>query len=182
MPGTATAILIDGTPTNYSDPWIDSLVGGGAWKDSDGGTVTIQWTAFQGTMDGQNSYGWTSSALRRETSRTFDVVASAPALANPRWRLSAPRASPRTRDDASSSRLRRDRRCQFGRSTVVPGRFTAVSSPSRSSSWTITSPASPRASRSCNAIKTSAGSSLSQASAVLSARRSLARRSRAALV
>ena len=78
MPGTATAILIDGTPTNYSDPWIDSLVGGGAWKDSDGGTVTIQWTAFQGTMDGQNSYGWTSSALigLREALSLWESVAN----------------------------------------------------------------------------------------------------------
>ncbi|WP_425067150.1 matrixin family metalloprotease [Reyranella sp.] len=78
MPGTATAILIDGTPTNYSDPWVDSLVGGGAWKDNDGGTVTIQWTAFQGTMDGQNSYGWTSPALNglREALSLWESVAN----------------------------------------------------------------------------------------------------------
>ena len=78
MPGTATTILIDGTPTNGSDPWVDSLVGGGAWKDSDGGTVTIQWTAFQGTMDGQNSYGWTSLALTglREAMSLWESVAN----------------------------------------------------------------------------------------------------------
>jgi len=78
MPGTATTILIDGTPTNYSDPWIDSLVAGGAWKDNDGGTVTIQWTAFQGTMDGQGSYSWTSLALTglREAMSLWESVAN----------------------------------------------------------------------------------------------------------
>ncbi len=78
MPGTATTILIDGTPTDYSDPWIDSLVAGGAWKDSDGGKVTIQWTAFQGTMDGQNSYGWTPVALAglREALSLWETVAN----------------------------------------------------------------------------------------------------------
>jgi serralysin len=78
MPGTATTILIDGTPTNGSDPWIDSLVGGGAWKDSNGGKVTIQWTAFQGTMDGQNSYSWTSLALigLREAMSLWESVAN----------------------------------------------------------------------------------------------------------
>ncbi len=78
MPGTATTILIDGTPTDGSDPWIDSLVTGGAWKDSNGGTVTIQWTAFQGTMDGQNSYSWTSLALTalREALSLWESVAN----------------------------------------------------------------------------------------------------------
>jgi len=78
MPGTATIISIDGTPTDYSDPWIDSLVAGGAWKDSNGGTVSIQWTAFQGTMDGQSSYGWTSVALAglREALSLWETVAN----------------------------------------------------------------------------------------------------------
>ncbi|HQS18686.1 M10 family metallopeptidase [Reyranella sp.] len=78
MPGTATTILIDGTPTDGADPWTDSLVGGGAWKDNDGGTVTIQWTAFQGTMDGQNSYSWTSHALNglREALSLWESVAN----------------------------------------------------------------------------------------------------------
>jgi Ca2+-binding RTX toxin-like protein len=78
MPGTATTILIDGTPTDGSDPWIDSLVTGGAWTDGNGGTVTIQWTAFQGTMDGQNSYGWTSLALAglREAMSLWEAVAN----------------------------------------------------------------------------------------------------------
>ena len=78
MPGTATTILIDGTPTDGSDPWIDSLVAGGAWTDGDGGKVTIQWTAFQGTMDGQNSYSWTSLALTglREAMSLWESVAN----------------------------------------------------------------------------------------------------------
>jgi Ca2+-binding RTX toxin-like protein len=78
MPGTATTIRIDGTPTDGTDPWIDSLVSGGAWKDSDGGTVTIQWTAFQGTMDGQNSYAWTPVALAalREALSLWESVAN----------------------------------------------------------------------------------------------------------
>ncbi len=78
MPGTATTILIDGTATDGSDLWIDSLVGGGAWIDGNGGPVTIQWTAFQGTMDGQNSYGWTSPALTalREALSLWERVAN----------------------------------------------------------------------------------------------------------
>jgi Ca2+-binding RTX toxin-like protein len=78
MPGTATTILIDGTPTDGSDPWIDSLVAGGTWTDSNGGTVTIQWTAFQGTMDGQNSYSWTPLALAglREALSLWESVAN----------------------------------------------------------------------------------------------------------
>ncbi len=78
MPGVATTILIDGTPTNGADPWTDSLVAGGAWKDSNGGTVTINWTAFQGTMDGQNSYGWTPVALAglREALSLWESVAN----------------------------------------------------------------------------------------------------------
>ncbi|MFN4017796.1 MAG: M10 family metallopeptidase C-terminal domain-containing protein [Reyranella sp.] len=78
MPGTATTILIDGTPTNGSDPWIDSLVAGGAWTDGNGGPVTIQWTAFQGTMDGQASYSWTSLALTglREAMSLWESVAN----------------------------------------------------------------------------------------------------------
>jgi len=76
--GVATTILIDGTPTDGSDPWVDSLVAGGAWTDADGGTVTIQWVAFQGTMDGQNSYAWTSAALTglREAMALWESVAN----------------------------------------------------------------------------------------------------------
>lgn len=53
MPGTADQVAIDGTPTNGANPWIDSLVWGGAWADSIGlatssGPVTISWTAMSG--------------------------------------------------------------------------------------------------------------------------------------
>jgi Ca2+-binding RTX toxin-like protein len=54
---------MDGTPTDGRDPWIDSLAGGGRWSDYNGNPVKIQWTAFQGTMDGANSYAWTPVAL-----------------------------------------------------------------------------------------------------------------------
>lgn len=47
MPGTAIEIEVDGTPTNGANPWIDSLVWGGAWS-SGGGTVTISYTAMTG--------------------------------------------------------------------------------------------------------------------------------------
>lgn len=36
MPGTAGEIAFDGTPTNGANPWIDSLVWGGAWADTGG--------------------------------------------------------------------------------------------------------------------------------------------------
>ena len=78
MAGVATTILMDGTPTNGSDAWIDSLVSGGAWRDGNGGTVTINWTAFQGTMDGDNSYAWTPVALGalREAMALWESVAN----------------------------------------------------------------------------------------------------------
>lgn len=44
--GTAFEIVIDGTPTNGANPWIDSLVWGGAWRDGNGGTVTISYAAM----------------------------------------------------------------------------------------------------------------------------------------
>ena len=64
MPGTATTILIDGTPTNGSDPWVDSLVWGGAWTDGDGGKVTITYsTPSVGYLEGEQSLNWTPQAL-----------------------------------------------------------------------------------------------------------------------
>ena len=53
MVGTATEILIDGTPTNGAIPWVDSLVWGGAWTDADGGTTTISIS----TVSGPDPYG-----------------------------------------------------------------------------------------------------------------------------
>ncbi len=78
MPGVATTILIDGTPTNGADPWIDSLVWGGAWTDGNGGPVTIYWTAVWGTINGQPSMNWTTAGLYalREALATWENVAN----------------------------------------------------------------------------------------------------------
>jgi serralysin len=53
MSGTAYETYFDGTPTNGANPWIDSLAGGGAWRDSpglssSGGPVTISYTLQSG--------------------------------------------------------------------------------------------------------------------------------------
>ena len=53
-PGTAGEVFTDGTPTDGSNPWIDALVWGGAWADtnglpSTGGPVTITYALVQGT-------------------------------------------------------------------------------------------------------------------------------------
>ena len=48
MPGTAVETLLDGTPTDGANPWIDSLVNGGVWRDtpdlpSSGGPISISY-------------------------------------------------------------------------------------------------------------------------------------------
>ena len=53
MRGTAEEVFVDGTPTNGANPWIDSLVWGGAWIDSlglgsTGGPVTISFSTVSG--------------------------------------------------------------------------------------------------------------------------------------
>ena len=58
MAGTATEIRIDGTPTNGSNPWLDSLVWGGRWADTlglptTGGPVTVTFAL----MSGSDPYG-----------------------------------------------------------------------------------------------------------------------------
>jgi serralysin len=63
----AYEILIDGTPTNGANPWIDSLVMGGAWADSNGGPVSITYFPMFGyDPAGFVSYGyeWFSNELR----------------------------------------------------------------------------------------------------------------------
>ncbi len=70
--GTATEVFIDGTPTNGANPWIDSLVWGGAWEDTaglptTGGPVTISFAAVTGTdpygvLNGP-SMSWSSAGL-----------------------------------------------------------------------------------------------------------------------
>ena len=54
MSGTATEVYVDGTPTNGNNPWIDSLVWGGAWRDTswlptNGGPVTISYATASGS-------------------------------------------------------------------------------------------------------------------------------------
>jgi len=63
----AYGILIDGTPTDGANPWIDSLVWGGAWTDADGGKVTINYAVRvgldpYGLFEG-SSLPWSSAAL-----------------------------------------------------------------------------------------------------------------------
>lgn len=72
MTGTASETYVDGTPTNGTNPWIDSLVWGGAWADTPGlltssGPVTISFAAVTGTdpygvLEGP-SMSWTASGL-----------------------------------------------------------------------------------------------------------------------
>lgn len=72
MPGTASEVYVDGTPTNGSNVWIDALVWGGAWADTSGlpttgGPVTISYTAMSGA-DPYNVLGgaamtWSSAGL-----------------------------------------------------------------------------------------------------------------------
>ena len=68
MSGTAYEIYFDGTPTDGANPWIDSLAGGGAWRDSpgltsSGGPVTISY-AFPSGLFGWNYYSaWTGTEI-----------------------------------------------------------------------------------------------------------------------
>jgi len=72
MPGTASQVYVDGTPTNGSNPWIDSLVWGGAWSDTPGlsttgGPVTISYSAVSGAdpynvLNGA-AMSWSSAGL-----------------------------------------------------------------------------------------------------------------------
>lgn len=63
----ATEIEIDGTPTNGSNPYIDSLVWGGAWgADTTGGTVNVTYALMSGSdpngiFDATGS-AWSSAA------------------------------------------------------------------------------------------------------------------------
>ncbi len=78
VPVTASTTRIDGTPTDGADPWIDSLVLGGAWKDSDGGTVTLNWSTTQGFMGGEDSLFWSQNEIAslREALAVWESVAN----------------------------------------------------------------------------------------------------------
>lgn len=73
MAGTAITSFVDGTPTNNANPWIDSLVWGGAWRDdpnvtSNDGRVTVRYSAVHGVDPAEiiwegSSAPWGSAAL-----------------------------------------------------------------------------------------------------------------------
>ena len=61
----ATEITVDGTPTDGANPWLDLLVWGGKWADSDGGTVTVAYSFVAGPsphFDGSGSE-WLASEM-----------------------------------------------------------------------------------------------------------------------
>jgi serralysin len=63
--GTANQVRINGTPTNGANPWLDSLVSGGAWIDtpglpSSGGPVTISYAFVSGSFNGTPSRAWST--------------------------------------------------------------------------------------------------------------------------
>ena len=87
MPGTAREIYVDGTPTNGANPWIDSLVGGGAWADSlglptTGGPVTISYTLHSGYffdgfyLDFYRSWTGNESAAAQNAFSAWEAVAN----------------------------------------------------------------------------------------------------------
>jgi serralysin len=64
MAGTASQVYVDGTPTNGANPWLDSLVSGGAWADTaglstTGGPVSISFAFVQNS----STMSWASYAL-----------------------------------------------------------------------------------------------------------------------
>ncbi len=64
--GTAYGVLIDGTPTNGANPYLDTLNGGSAWRNENGqsGTVVLSYALQQGDdpyfglVGGGPSYAW----------------------------------------------------------------------------------------------------------------------------
>lgn len=87
MAGTASEIFVDGTPTNGSNPWLDSLVWGAAWADTSGlattgGPVTISYVAVTGTdpyayING-SGMSWSTAGLNALNSAlaTWEAVAN----------------------------------------------------------------------------------------------------------
>jgi serralysin len=66
MSGTAYEVAFDGSPTHGANPWIDSLVYGGAWRDSpglltSGGPVSISYNLHFGLYEGSYARPWTSA-------------------------------------------------------------------------------------------------------------------------
>lgn len=82
--------LTDGKPTNGANPWIDSLVWGGAWDDNDGGKVDISYRFRpQGQIDSPYVFGQTSLAtawLAFEKDAMRKVIATWEAVARVNFR------------------------------------------------------------------------------------------------
>jgi serralysin len=71
MTGTAIEIKIDGTPTDGKNPWLDSLVWGTRWMNSDGSDNTTQITYFaQAGEDPHNEFKATGAVWNE-----YDLVA-----------------------------------------------------------------------------------------------------------
>src|SRR3954447_5122906 len=93
--GTATEIYVDGTPTNGANPWIDSLVWGGAWADAPnlpttGGPVTISYATVSGT-DPYGAFSGSSMAWSAAGLAALDsAMASWEAVANVDFVLADP--------------------------------------------------------------------------------------------
>ena len=83
MSGTAFEVAFDGTPTHGANPWIDSLVFGGAWQDSpglstSGGPVSISYNLHFGLYERSYARPWTSA----ETSALSGALDTWEAVAN----------------------------------------------------------------------------------------------------
>ncbi|MBJ7250037.1 MAG: M10 family metallopeptidase C-terminal domain-containing protein [Acetobacteraceae bacterium] len=87
MPGTASETFLDGTPTNGANPWIDSLVNGGVWRDtfglpSSGGPVTISY-ALQVGFDPYGFFpGYARSWNFEESNAAASALSAWEAVAN----------------------------------------------------------------------------------------------------
>ncbi|MBM3589226.1 MAG: DUF4214 domain-containing protein [Alphaproteobacteria bacterium] len=72
---TTYQALTNGAPTGGLNPWIDSLVWGGRWSDSDGGTTTVGYgfMSGQGSLEGELFSGREWSASEKEFLRAAFV-------------------------------------------------------------------------------------------------------------
>jgi len=87
MSGTAFEIFWDGTPTNGANPWIDSLVNGGVWRDSpglasSGGPVTISYALQFGFDPYELFYGYARSWNSEEGNAVAVALSTWEAVAN----------------------------------------------------------------------------------------------------
>lgn len=65
----------DGTPTNGTNPWLDTLVEGGRWADANGGTTTINVSFMSGRDPYANIPGVTLGWDSAEQQRMVDALA-----------------------------------------------------------------------------------------------------------